>query len=94
MNQRIMIEINLVYGLSLAVLTLLLSGGLLFSIRESRDRIVFAQFLKYISYIPKDGSLIPEAIKPNSGHLLGFKLTIERRHFLKAIFPLFYPCHK
>ncbi len=40
-----MIEINIIYGLTFAVLTLVLSVGLLFSKRESRGEVVFAQYL-------------------------------------------------
>ncbi len=73
-------EIIIIYGLILGILTLVLSGGFLFSIKESRDEVVL--------------SLISENIKSNSEHFLGFKLTIKRRQFLKALFLDFSPCHK
>ncbi len=89
-----MIEINIVYGLILVIMTLVLSGGFLFSKRESRDEVVFSQYSDNILCISRNSSIIPEGISPNSEFFLGFKLTIKRRQFLKVLFLDFSPCHK
>ncbi len=89
-----MIEINIIYGLILAILTLVLSGGFLFSIKESRDGFVYTLIPENSISISRSVSLISETIKSNSESFLGFKLTIKRRQFLKALFLDFSPCHK
>ncbi len=89
-----MIEINVIYGLILTVITLVLSGGFLFSRRESRDEVVFSQYSDNILCVSRNTSIIPEGISPNSESFLGFKLTIRRRQFLKALFLDFSSCHK
>ncbi len=96
-----MIEINVIYGLILAILTLILSGGFLFSIRENGDNLVYALIpqnvlciQKNILHVSRSTPLISEDIKPYSGYFLGFKLTIKRRQFLKALFLDFSPRHK
>ncbi len=89
-----MIEINIIYGLILAILTLVLSGGFLFSKRESRDEVVLSQYSDNILYVSRNTSVIPEGISPDLELFLGFKLTIKRRQFLKALFLDFSPCHK
>ena len=89
-----MIEINIIYGLILAVLTLILSGGFLFSAKESREELVFSQYLDNVLCVSRNNSLISEGISPNLESFLEFKLTIKRRQFLKASFLDFSPCHK
>ncbi len=75
-----MIEINIIYGLILTVMTLVLGQG------EVCPKISIN--------ITKNISSISEDNKPNSESFLGFKLTIKRRQFLKALFLDFSPCHR
>ncbi len=89
-----MIEINIIYGLILAILTLVLSEGFLFSIKESRDDFVYALISESSINISRSVSLVSESISSNSERFSRFKLTIKRRHFLKALFLDFSPCHK
>ncbi len=75
-----MIEINIIYGLIFAILTLVLSGGFLFSKAESRDEIIF--------------TLFAEDLLPISERNSRFKLTTNRRYLLKALFLDFHSYHK
>ncbi len=88
------IEINIIYGLILAVMTLVLSGGFLFSIKESRDDFVYTLIPQNSISISRNTSLVSENIRPNLERFSRFKLTIKRRQFLKALFLDFSPCHK
>ena len=88
-----MIEINIIYGLILAVMILVLGEGFLFSKRESRDDFAYILIPEISINITRNISSISEDNKPNSKSFLGFKLTIKRRQFLKALFLDFSPCH-
>ncbi len=89
-----MIETNIIYGLILAILTLVLSEGFLFSRRENRNDFVYALIPQSSISISRNISLVSEDIMLYLENSLGFKLTIKRRQFLKALFLDFSPCHK
>ncbi len=88
------IEINIIYGLILVILSLILSGDLLFSKKESRDNFVYDIISESSINISRNTSSKSENVSSNLGRFSRFKLTIKRRHFLKALFPLFCPCYK
>ncbi len=89
-----MVEIDIIYGLILAILTLVLSRGFLFSIKESGDDFVYALIPESSINISRSVSLVSESISSNSERFSRFKLTIKRRQFLKALFLDFSPCHR
>ncbi len=89
-----MIEINIIYGLILAILTLVLGERFLFSIKESRDGFLYTLIPQSSISISRSISLVTENISSNLGRFSRFKLTIRRRQFLKALFLDFSPCHK
>ncbi len=89
-----MIEINIIYGLILVILTLVLSGRFLFSIKESRDSFVYTLIPESSISISRGISLISESISSNLERFSRFKLTIKRRQFLKVLFLDFSPCHR
>ncbi len=87
-------EIIVIYGLILGILTLVLSGGFLFSIKESKDDFIYSLIPENSINISRSISSILEDINPNPESLSRFKLTIKRRQFLKVLFLDFSPCHK
>ena len=89
-----MIEINVIYGLILVILSLVLSGRFLLSKIESRDEVVLSQFYWKSPIIEEGFFLVLVRFLPFLLDFLGFKLIFKRRRLLKSLFPLFCPCHK